>query len=108
MFEKEAQHLPRGVGPLRIGIGTGAAATGPGMTGTVDGPRLQHHLPARIGVERPRIGVPTRHLAMLHYTLELRARAQLPENLLGIARMHDSVVISVEDDRRNDRPWQVR
>jgi hypothetical protein len=31
----------------------------------------------------------------------------LPKNLLGIARMHDPVVISVEDDRRNDRSGRV-
>ena len=78
------------------------------MTGTVDDPRLQHYLPTRIGVERPRVGVPTSNLAMLHHTLELGARAKLPENLLGIARMHYPVVISVEDDRRNDPPWHVR
>src|SRR5215469_4756442 len=107
MFEKEAHHLLCRIRASRIGIGTGAAAARPGMTGAMNAPRLQHHPPCRIGEERPCIGMPTGHLAMLDHSLELGACAQLPKNLLGIARMHDPVVISVEDDRRNDRSGRV-
>jgi hypothetical protein len=36
ILEKETQHFLRCVRPLRIGIGAGRAASGPGVAGTVD------------------------------------------------------------------------
>lgn len=66
VLEKEAEHLPRGVGPSRIGEGPGGAATRPRMAGPVDDPLLKDHLPAQIGVEGAAVGVPAGHLAVLH------------------------------------------
>ena len=50
LLEEEAEHLPRGVGPSRIGVGSGGAAARPGMAGAMDHPLLKHRLPIRVGV----------------------------------------------------------
>jgi hypothetical protein len=41
VVEKEAQHLTRGVGASRIGVGSRGAATRPRVAGSVDVPLLE-------------------------------------------------------------------
>src|SRR5690606_29046825 len=50
MFEEEAEHLARGVGPPWIGVGAGGAAARPGMARSVDDPPLENRHPACVGV----------------------------------------------------------
>src|ERR671918_2077286 len=58
VLEEEPEHLPRGIGPLRIGVGPGGAAARPGVAGAVDDPLLEDHLPARVSVKRAAVGMP--------------------------------------------------
>jgi hypothetical protein len=58
VLEKEPEHLPRRVGPLRIGVGAGGAAARPGMAGAVADPMLEDRLPVRVGVKGAAVGMP--------------------------------------------------
>ncbi len=46
VVEEEAQHLPRRVGPARVGVGAARAAAGPGVAAAVHHPLLEHRRPA--------------------------------------------------------------
>jgi len=52
MLEEEAQHLPCGIRPARIGVGAGGTAARPGVAGAVNIPMLGDGAPVRIGKVR--------------------------------------------------------
>ena len=66
VLEEEAEHLPGGVRPARVGIGAGRAAARPGVPGAVDRPLLEQRPPGGIGVDGAAVGVAARHLTALH------------------------------------------
>ena len=110
MFEEEAEHLARGVGPPWIGVGAGGAAARPGMARSVDDPPLENRHPARVGVEDPAVGVPAGNLAALHSRRQADdlGRGRLRDDLFAVAGMHRGVLVAVEHDRRNDSPGLPR
>jgi hypothetical protein len=72
MLEEEAQHLPRRVGPARIGVGAGGTAARPGVASTVNIPMLGDGTPARIGKVRAGVGVPMGHSSIDHLLSNLQ------------------------------------
>ena len=52
MIEKEPEHLPRGVGSLGICVGSGGAATRPGLARSVMTHCFEDCLPARVDRRR--------------------------------------------------------
>ena len=66
MLQEEAEHLARGVGAPRIGVGSSGTAAGPGVAAAMDQPLLEYRLSAGVGVNRAAVGVPARHLPALH------------------------------------------
>ena len=108
MLEEEAEHLARGVGPLRVGVGAGGAAPRPGMAGALDHPLLEHRPATRVGVERAAVGPPAGCLPLLHGRRRLQVRCRgapgLGDDLVAVARMDRRVPVAVEHDRRHDPP----
>ena len=104
VLEKEPEHLPCGIGPLRIGVGAGGAAARPGMPSAVDDPLLEDHLPAAVSVESAAISMPAGDPAVLHCGLQVghRGRVGLRDDLIPVARVHRGVLIAVEHDRRDN------
>src|SRR5579862_8561933 len=103
MLQEEAQHLPRGIGPARIGVGTGGAASRPCVTGTVDLPLLEDGAPARVDMQRAGIGVSARNRSTMHLDLRTRRSLGLGNDMIAVARMHRGIGIAMEDDGRNGR-----
>src|ERR1700736_7037308 len=66
VLEEEAEHLPRGFGPSRIGVGAGGAAARPTMARSVNDPLLEDRPPACVSVEGAAVGMPTGHPTVLH------------------------------------------
>ena len=83
MGQKKAEHLARGIGPLRIGVGAGLAPTRPGMAGAVDHPLLEDRLAVRIGMQRPAVGPSTRHLSLLRCRRGLQSGSRGSAGLEG-------------------------
>ncbi len=104
VLEEEPEHLPRGIGPLRIGVGPGGAAARPGMSGPVDDPVLEDRLSARVGVEPAAISMPTGYPTLLHRLPEVRHRScsGLRHDPIAVARVHRGIPIPMEHDRRNN------
>ncbi len=65
VLEEEAEHLPRGVGSSRIGVGAGGAAARPGMTSSVDDPLLEDRFPARGGKGGAAVGMAAGYSTLL-------------------------------------------
>src|ERR1035438_9443724 len=61
MLEEETQHFPRCVRSSRIGVGARRAASGPGVSGSMDAPALNDSSPTRVGMDRAGIGMPSRY-----------------------------------------------
>src|SRR5229473_8646814 len=73
VVEKEAQHLTRGVGASRIGVGSRGAATRPRVAGSVDVPLLEDCPPARVDVDGAGVGMSSRYPTMMHVCLQARS-----------------------------------
>src|SRR6266851_4733227 len=102
-LDEESEHLPRGVGPPRIGVGAGGTAARPGMAGSVDDPLLEDRPPARIDMDRAAVGVPAGHPTVLHCCLHIRGHGvpRLRDDLIAVARVHRGILIAMEHDRRD-------
>jgi hypothetical protein len=68
ILEEETKHFLRRIRPLRIRIGAGRAASGPGVAGTVDIPVLQD-LTFAVGMGRVPIVVLSGYLPAMHLLL---------------------------------------
>src|SRR6185437_374511 len=103
LLEEEAQHLPGGVGPPRIGVGPRRTAARPGMAGGMDDPLLQDRPPALIVLHGAAVGMPPGYLTMLHTELQVWRGGLLrpSDDGVTIAGMHGGVLIAMEHDRRN-------
>ena len=103
MIEEEAQHFPRRVRPLRIGVGAGGTASRPGVAGTVDIPVLgdRRARPRRSGScgyrHARRVLVPR---CTFVFVSSLRG---LLDNSVAVVRMHGGVAIAMENDGRHGR-----
>ena len=74
MIEEEAEHLLRGVGPSRIGVGAGGAAARPTMASSVNDPLLEDRPPACVSVKGAAVGMPAGYPAVLHRCLQVRGQ----------------------------------
>ncbi len=104
MLQEEAQHLLRGIGPARIGVGARGAAAKPGMAGAVDHPLLDHRLPIRVNMQRTAVGVTTGNLAFLGVYPERRTPRRLSNDRVAITWVDRGVPVAMEDNGRNDPP----
>ena len=75
---------------MRVRIRSRRAATRPSMTTAMHHPLLEHHSAIGPGVHVPRIGTPVCHLAPLHRLPQVGRSARLRNNVVGVARMHDT------------------
>jgi len=87
ILEKETQHFLRCVRPLRIRIGAGRAASGPGVAGTVDIPVLQD-LTLAVGVGRAGIAMAAGYLPAMHLLLRPDRPDSLFDSLSAVVGMH--------------------
>jgi hypothetical protein len=69
VVEKEAQHLTRGVGASRIGVGSRWAATRPRVAGSMDVPLLEDCPPAPVGVDGAGVSISSWYPTMMHACL---------------------------------------
>ncbi len=106
VLEEEAQHLVRGIGSVRIGLGASTASARPGMPGAVDDPLLEDRLPAPVNVESAALGTPAGDPAVLHRCLQVdhRGRLGLRDDLVAVARVYRGVPVPVEHDLRDHPP----
>lgn len=72
MLEEEAQHLPRGVRPSRIGVGAGGAASRPSVSRAMDIPLFKDCPPARVAMDRAGIGMSSGYPTAMHLPLQIR------------------------------------
>ena len=102
MIEKEAEHLTRGVGPSRIRVGPGGAATRPGMAGSVDVPLLEIACPL---ASAWRVRLYACLPAPDHNALFCDGRSNLPlrDDVIAVAGVDRGVMISMEHDGGDNR-----
>ena len=112
MRQEETEHLPRGIGSLRVGIGADGTAPCPGMPCTVDHPLLEHGLTSSIGVDDATVTTPVRDVTLLRRRRCLQTvgsdAASLGDNLVAIARIDSAVLIAMKHDRRHHPPFARR
>src|ERR1700752_1200187 len=98
MLEEETQHFPRCVRPLRIGVGARRAASRPCVSGSVDGPVLKDSATVRVGINRARLGMPSRYSPAMHLLLPNGHSRVLLTDLIAIVRMNRRIGIAVKDN----------
>ncbi len=103
VFEEEAQHLPRGVRPSRIGVGASGTASRPSVAGSMDVPVLKDCPPARVGMDSAGICMSSRCPTAIYFLLQLRSPL-LCNDMIAVARMHCVVLIPMKNDGRDIRP----
>src|SRR6266498_5173488 len=103
VIQEEAQHLARGVRPLRIGVSARGAATRPCVAGSVDVPLLEDCPPARVGVDGAGVGMSSRYPTMMHVCLQARSNFRLRDDVIAVAWMDRGVLIPMEHDGGNNR-----
>src|SRR3990172_7886184 len=81
LLEEKAKHLLCRIGPFRVSKRPGRAAARPCMTSSVNLPLLEDPPPARIMLDRARVGMPGGHTSMLHRSLEIATRLGACDNL---------------------------
>ena len=98
MLEKEAEHLTRCIGPLRIGVRARRTPARPSMPGTAYDPLLEDHMAPGIAVEGAFIGAAAGRLTVLNRHSQIRGRRfpQLRDHLVAIVRVHRAVLIAME------------
>ncbi len=106
MLEEEAEHLPRSIGPSRIGEGASGAAARPTMASSVNDPLLEDRPPGCASVDGTAVGMPAGYSSVLHPDLQVHGhvRPRLRDDLIGVSRVHRLVLIPMEHDCRDDPP----
>jgi hypothetical protein len=104
VIEKEPEHLPRGVRPLRICIGPGGTATRPGVARSVNDPLLEDCLPAHVMMQDASVGAATRYPTLLNRCLQIDVQCfpELCDDLITVVRMHRLVLVPMENYRRDN------
>jgi hypothetical protein len=95
VIEKEAQHFLRCIRSLPVRIGSGRAASGPGMAGAVDIPVLQD-IAFGVGVGRAGVPVPSRNLPAMHLLSRLSRSDGMFDNVGAVVGMHGGVAVAVK------------
>src|SRR5216684_1267985 len=103
VLEEEAQHLPRGVWPPRIGVGASSTASRPSVSGSMDLPLFKDFPAARVGMDSASIGMSSGYATAMHFLLQVRGPLRLRDDMIAVARMHGGVPIPMKDDGRDSR-----
>jgi len=104
MLEEKAQHFPRRIRSSRISVGARGATSRPCVSSSVNVPVLKDSAPARVGMDRSGIGMPSRHPPAMRLLFRARRFHELLENLIAVARMDRNVAIAVKNDGRDRCP----
>src|SRR6516162_6822245 len=104
VLQEEPNHLGRGVGSLRKGVGTGGAAARPSVAGAMNDPLFHYRLAASIGMQYAAVREPARDLAFFDPLPERRALARLRNHCIGVTGVDRGIVVAMEYDRR-DNSW---
>ena len=96
MLEEESQHFPCGIWSSRISVGASRAASRPCVASSVDIPVLEDCTPARVGVGRAGIGMPSTCPPAMHLFLHARRFHRLLKDMIAVVWMHRSVAIARE------------
>ena len=97
VLQEKPNHLGRGVGSLRKGIGTGGAATRPSVASAMNDPLFHYRLAAGISMQYAAVREPTRDLAFFDPLPKRRALARLRNDCIGVAGV----------DRVSLSPWNT-
>jgi hypothetical protein len=100
VLEEEAQHLPRGVRPSRVGVGASGAASRPGVSGAMDLPVLKDCPPARVGMDCAGICMSAGNPTAMYFLLQVRSLL-LRNDMIAVARVHCAVSMPMKNDGRN-------
>src|SRR4029079_16060600 len=104
MLEEETQHFLGGVRASRISVGSRLAASRPRVSSSVDVPVLKNSAPSRVGLNHAGIGVPSRHLPVMHLRLRARRSHRLLKNLTAVARMYRNAAIAMKNNGGDSWP----
>ena len=98
MIEKEPEHLSRGVGSLGICVGSGGAATRPGMARSVNDPLLEYYPPARVMMQDAAVGAATRYPTFLNRCpqIDVQRVPKLHDDLIAVVRMHRRIPVPMK------------
>src|ERR1700730_1590732 len=104
VIEKEPEHLPRGVRSLRIRVRPGGTATRPGVARSANEPLLEDCLPASVMMQEPAVAAATRYPTFLNRCshVDVQRFPELRDDVIAVMRMHRRVLISMENNRRDD------
>ena len=104
VIEKEPEHLLRGVRSLRICVGSGGAATRPGMARSVNDPLLEDYLPARVMMQDAAVGAATRYPTFLNRCpqIDVQRFPKLHDDLIAVVRMHRRIPVPMKNNRRDN------
>src|ERR1700692_3719113 len=100
MPEEEAQHFPRRVRSLRIGVGAGGTASRPRVTGTMNVPVFGERPSASVSEDGAGIGVTVGYARSKHLHGRTRRFGGQLYNLVAVVGMHRGVAIAMENDGR--------
>ena len=102
---EESQHLARCIGPLWIGERSGAAAAGPGVAGTVNGPVLHDGQSIAIRMDDALAMAPTCNAcdfrALQRAPLDFKLRDGILDDAPAISMHHSAVDVTMEDNSRD-------
>src|SRR5260370_703587 len=104
MLEEEAQHLPRGVRPSRIGVGASGAASRPCVSGSMDVPVLKHCSPGGVGMDGAGMGMSSRYATVMYLLLGVRGSPRPRHDMVAVAGMHCGVPIAMKNDGGDNQP----
>jgi hypothetical protein len=104
MLKEETQHFPRCVRPPRIGVRADRTAARPCVASSVDVPVLKDCTPARVGMDRAGIAMPSSYPSAMHFLLRARLFHGLLKNMIAVAWMHCNVAIAVKNNGRDRWP----
>src|SRR6185437_1609342 len=103
MLEEEAQHFPRRIRPVRVGVGPGGTAARPCVSGAIDVPVFGDFPTSRVAPNGASIGMTVGYPSVKYLRCRSRRSDVLLDNLIGILRMHSSVSTAMENDGRHRR-----
>src|ERR1700748_324286 len=95
MREKEADHLPAGVGSARVRVGAADTAAGPSMARAVKDPLLKDLPAGVVELDRAGIGYAAWRLAMRHRLGQRRLLTCLGDDLVAVDGVDGPVGITM-------------
>src|SRR5690242_3132660 len=104
MIKEKPRHLLRCVRSSRIGIGARRAASGPGVTASMNAPVFKDCAPARVDVDCAGVGMSSGYSPPMHLRLRPLGFHGLRKNPIRVAWMYGGVAIAVKNDCRYNWP----